>query len=346
MVLGSGFYRPAIAQTWLKSARFYDLLLYFSNSEDVRVYRGGQPVIPRYSGMMLRPGDSIQVSSASGARVRCPDGIQYEPPARRFGLGEVCTQQRSGSGARDDTEIAWVVHRRYKPQTLIAPARVRLSWPAVPGATEYQIQITHDVSGEMITATSSENFLYFDAKDLVIGHLYELQVSTPDQSQSPPYQLEMNVLSESDWGNLQAALGEIDGDLPLGDPDRLKRILSLTGTVNEFIEYGQLWLAMSSILEQLAAPNDWPLQLQLADVYFYLGRFDEARKVAQRVADRVEEGTLERAIAQEILGKITLWLTEEDQELRRAIALYEQAGAPDLAEKIRGAFTSQQRSHP
>ena len=338
MVLGSGFYRPAIAQTWLESSGLFDMLLYFSDGQDVKVYRGDRDVTPRYSGMMLRPGDSIQVSPSSGAQVRCPNGKKYETPGRRFGLGEVCTAQRVGSGARSGVEIAWVVNREYKPQTLIAPDRVRLSWPAVPGATTYQIQITHDVTGDTITKTSSDNSLSFDAKEFIKGELYELEVTTPNLPNSPPYRLPMTVLLGNQWQTIQSALEEMNNEPNLSLQDRQDRLLSLMSMVHQFNEKGQLWLAMVGLLEPTADPDHWALQLQLADAYFYLGRFDEAREVAQRVANQVEDGSLERAIAQEILGKVTIWLTEEDQELRRAITLYEQAGAPDLAETIRGAL--------
>ena len=212
---------------------------------------------------------------------------------------------------------------------------------AVEGATGYRVEISDalgDLVGEPVEVSGTE--LPLPGLTLGMRELYDLEVQPLGVVGARPYKLRLKVLDQEQCDHVgpecRAAMDRAD----LSADEQRLRLIDIYGAVNGNPEKGELWLSMLPLAEALQQDCDWMMQLRLADVYFYLGRFDEAVQLAIAVKEASGE-TLEGAIAQEILGKTAIArgnMAQGRQLLSEAKASYEHLGATELVKKVNAAL--------
>ncbi|MEM9246687.1 MAG: tetratricopeptide repeat protein [Cyanobacteria bacterium P01_F01_bin.153] len=340
---------PAFAQATARSSWIFAYTL-SSPSGDVKVFRGGRSIEPVYSGMPLRPGDSIELGRSATAWVNCPGGRGRAKRGRRVGLGAICPQLQIGQTERGGNELIGIVNGEFEAQTLVFASGGGLSWPAVPGATEYRAEIFSQDPSQFggdrpenlvwsVDAPSTD--IVYGGDGLDPGEIYYLRATALDVSNAEPYVLKLQTMSTSDLDVFVARFQGVLRDESLSNREKGEQLIDVHTGLNSSLEAPQVWLEALPLVKSFQEPDNWAMQLRLADVYFHLNRLDEAQTLAEEVLQATGDDRLEGAIARELLGKVAFArydASEGLEWLQSAQAQYEALGADELAARINAAL--------
>ena len=340
---------PAFAQETARSSWIFAYTL-SSPSGDVKVFRGGRSLEPVYSGMPLRQGDSIELGRKATAWVNCPGGRGRAKRGRRVGLGVICPPLQAGQVQRGGNELVGIVGGKFEAQTLVFANLGRFSWPEVPGATEYRVEIfSQDPSrfggdrpeNRVWSIDTSSTDIIYSGDVLAPGEIYYLRATVLDVSNAEPYVLKLKTISTSDLDVLTTRRQAVLRDESLSSREKDEQLIKVYTEFNSSLEWPQAWLEALPLAQSLQEPGNWGMKLRLADVYFNLNRLDEAETLAEEVLQAAGDNRLEGAIAQELLGKVAFGRgngSEGEKWLKSAQAQYEVLRENDLALRINAAF--------
>ena len=340
---------PAFAQATARSSWIFAYTL-SSPSGDVKVFRGGRSIQPIYSGMPLRPGDSIELGRSATAWVNCPGGRGRARRGRRVGLGAICPPLQFGQTERGGNELIGIVNGEFEAQTLVFANLGGLSWPAVPGATQYRVEIfSQDPS--RLGGDRPENLVWsvdapstdivYGGDGLAPGEIYYLRATALEVSNAVPYVLKLQTMSTSDLDVFITKRQAILRDESLSNREKGEQLIEVYTGLNSSLEAPQVWLEALPLVRSFQASDNWAMQLRLADLYFHLNRLDEAQTLAEKMLRAAGYSRLEGAIAQELLGKIAFARYDNREGLmwlKNAQSQYETLGMDELAARINAAL--------
>ena len=290
-------------------------------------------------GTELELGDLLTPKAGTVVWVRCADGrLKTADPGVPSGLKAICPNTTPSTRARAEDIFLDLLFGRFAFATQVLDAQPLLRWEAIPGVTEYQIQILQDENIIWQTSINGTEVRY-QGTALAAGIDYQLRVRAANsQENESVYELWLMRLDTATAATVQAKVAEIEAEA-VGEVAKTLMLVDFyreVGQSDEAEDQAGLLLAAATSLEMLVQQgNSTPaIHRLLGELYLLTGqlqqaeiRYQEAIKLAKQSENLAEQAEAEIGLAHVYAAMEKL--IESRQMLEAALKQYQVLGNQD-----------------
>ena len=290
-------------------------------------------------GTELELGDLLTPKAGTVVWVRCADGrVKTADPGVPSGLKAICPNTTPSTRARAEDIFLDLLFGRFAFATQVLDAQPLLRWEAIPGVTEYQIQILQDENIIWQTSINGTEVRY-QGTALAAGIDYQLRVRAANsQENESVYELWLMRLDTATAATVQAKVAEIEAEA-VGEVAKTLMLVDFyreVGQSDEAEDQAGLLLAAATSLEMLVQQgNSTPaIHRLLGELYLLTGqlqqaeiRYQEAIKLAKQSENLAEQAEAEIGLAHVYAAMEKL--IESRQMLEAALKQYQVLGNQD-----------------
>ncbi|MGB3404014.1 MAG: tetratricopeptide repeat protein [Microcoleaceae cyanobacterium] len=270
-------------------------------------------------GTELELGDLLITQTGTVVWVRCANGrLNKADSGVQSGLKAICPNTTPSTRARAEDIFLDLLFGRFVFTTQFLDAQPLLRWDAIPGVTNYQVQILQDDNIIWQTSINATEIRY-QGIALEPGIDYQLRVKpTNSQENESIYELWFMQLDAATTATIQAEVAEIEAEA-VGEEAKILMLVDFyreVGQSDEAEDKPGLLLAAAASLETLVQQgNSTPtIHRLLGELYLLTGqlqqaeiRYQEAIKLAEQSDNLVEQAEAEIGLAHVYvaMGKLT-----------------------------------------